>query len=87
MASHIRLLIEPESDAGVGGLMPSLGRRHVGHIDRLHGRTRMLVEHGADAFGENDALVSNHGCRRALGRGVAPRFSASRANRPSPRVY
>ncbi len=44
MTNHVHLLITPERDAGVGGLMQSLGRRYVGHVNRLYGRTGTLWE-------------------------------------------
>ena len=35
--------------------------------------------HGANAFGESDVLVSQHGCYRALGRAQALRHAAYRS--------
>ena len=32
MTNHIHLLVTPTTDAGIGRLMQSLGRRYVGHI-------------------------------------------------------
>jgi len=42
MTNHVHLLVTPEREAGVGGLMQSLGRRYVGHVNRLYGRTGTL---------------------------------------------
>ena len=44
MTNHIHLLITPTTDAGLGRLMQSLGRRYVGHINRTYGRTGTLWE-------------------------------------------
>jgi putative transposase len=44
MTNHVHLLITPGDEAGVGGLMRSLGRRYVGHVNRLYGRTGTLWE-------------------------------------------
>ena len=44
MTNHVHLLITPRRDDGVGGLMQSLGRRYVGHVNRAYARTGTLWE-------------------------------------------
>lgn len=44
MTNHLHLLIAPRTEAGIGGLMQSLGRRYVAHVNRTHGRTGTLWE-------------------------------------------
>jgi putative transposase len=44
MTNHVHLLITPWNDAGVGGLMQSLGRRYVGYVNRRYARTGTLWE-------------------------------------------
>ena len=44
MTNHVHLLIAPSDQAGIAGVMQSLGRRYVGHINRAHQRTGTLWE-------------------------------------------
>jgi putative transposase len=44
MTNHIHLLITPGRETSIGGLMQSLGRRYVGHVNRLYRRTGTLWE-------------------------------------------
>jgi putative transposase len=42
VTNHVHMLITPRQDAGVGGLMQSLGRRYVGYVNRRYARTGTL---------------------------------------------
>jgi putative transposase len=44
MTNHVHLLITPERDGAIGGLMQSLGRRYVGYVNRAYRRTGTLWE-------------------------------------------
>ena len=44
MTNHIHLLVTPDTDAGIGRLMQSLGRRYVGYVNRTYSRTGTLWE-------------------------------------------
>ncbi len=44
MTNHIHLLITPQTDDGIAGLMQSLGRRYVGYVNRAYGRSGTLWE-------------------------------------------
>jgi putative transposase len=44
MTNHLHLLITPQTDEAIGRLMQALGRRYVGHVNRLYGRTGTLWE-------------------------------------------
>ena len=44
MTNHVHLMVTPARTEGIGRLMQSLGRRHVGYINRRYGRTGTLWE-------------------------------------------
>src|SRR4051794_22900879 len=44
MTNHFHLLLTPERANSVPRLMQSLGRRHVGRLNRIQGRTGTLWE-------------------------------------------
>lgn len=44
MTNHVHLLTPPGAATGLPRLMQSLGRRYVGHVNRVNRRTGMLWE-------------------------------------------
>lgn len=44
MTNHVHLLITPAGAHGIAGVMQSLGRRYVGHVNRAYRRTGTLWE-------------------------------------------
>jgi putative transposase len=92
MTNHVHLLLSPSEDDSASMMMQRLGRRYVRYFNRRHARTGTLWEgrmadapsdypwssHLANAFGQQNILLTPHSLYTRLGGDPLTRQSAYR---------